>query len=471
MDDELDKALAKIRAQQASSPQHDDMDAALAKIRAGQPAPTPEGPGAISRGFSAAGRGLANVVMHPIDTAESIATAIPKTVGDVFNATVSPGVGEARHDARLSKGGNSSGRAIDTSPFDAEHGGITAKERTQAGARGAATLAAAPIFGGAKAATALIPKVGAKIATTTGLAASGAATGAASNLDDPLAGAVAGGIAAPVLGGAVNTLARPNLLTTGIRAKFAADPTVRLPKLAAARDAVAAPLYDDFRSLGDLGRTPQLDALIGTATADGLPVVRRAVEAVKGESPVLAKLPDTDARVLAAVYERVGDKAFRTLHGFQTDEARRALLSAIDDAAQAKGGSFAEPVQAFREGSREIKAVSRGKDALENALSAKGGSEGAAITKSPTALQQWAQRPTTSADELQRATQGVLGQVGRRGVLASVRLPGTPHIPLPLPSRALLKGTSILQSLKPPQSTDQIMQLMGIPAATITNNP
>src|SRR5690348_9339042 len=72
----------------------------------GPPAPAPK-PGVLSR----AGNMILNVAAHPIDAAES---AIVAPLKSAFTAVVAPGVGEARPDARLSKGGNSSGRPIDT---------------------------------------------------------------------------------------------------------------------------------------------------------------------------------------------------------------------------------------------------------------------------------------------------------------------------------------------------------------------
>lgn len=259
-----------------------------------------------------------------------------------------------------------------------------------------------------------------------------------------------------------------DLVPTAIRAKLAKEPTQNIAELGAARTAASEPLYNDFHALGDLGRTPKLDALLGTpnangAVADGLPVVRRAIDAVKGESPVLAKLPDTDARVLGAVYQRVGDKAFRTLHGFQTDEARRALLGAIDEAAQAKGGSFADPVNAFREGSREINAVTRGRNAVENSLSTSGGSEKAALTKSPEALRQWFGNPGTNDVQRERAVEGVLGQVGRHGVVRMGRILGTPIVPRP--SDALKEGNAILDRVAPTQA---LLKKLGL---TTLNSP
>lgn len=161
-----------------------------AKAQRSAPAQKPDGPGFISRGLSNLASGAAHAVMHPIDTAEEMLVAPVKSA---FTAAVAPGVGEARPDPRLSKGGNSSGRAIDTSPYDAAHGGVTPKERTTAGIQTAVNIAAPAAFGPIASA---VPRFG----KTAALALTGAASGAAYNPDDPAAGAVAGGVGAAATG-------------------------------------------------------------------------------------------------------------------------------------------------------------------------------------------------------------------------------------------------------------------------------
>lgn len=196
-DDPLEalKALKQSRAPQSSDPLEE-----LKALRA-------QGPGAVSRGFSKAGEGLLNTVLHPIDTAAGM---IEGPIRSAFRAVVSPGVGEARPDPRLSKGGNSSGAPIDRQPYDAEHGAITPRERTVSGIQSVVNAAAPSAFSGVKNA------LGGKAAgTAAGLAAVGAAGGAAYNPDDPGAGAIAGGIATPIVGGVAGTFGGAALKGTG----------------------------------------------------------------------------------------------------------------------------------------------------------------------------------------------------------------------------------------------------------------
>jgi hypothetical protein len=142
------------------------------------------------------GGALEQIVTHPIETAKGIVTAPIKSLAD---AVLSPGVGEARHSAALSKGGNSSGRPIDTTPYDAEHGAVTGKERAAAAAQTLATIAA-PAIAGRVASGARALSLPAALARPAGVAAAGGTAGAAYSPDDPLAGGVAGAILAPALG-------------------------------------------------------------------------------------------------------------------------------------------------------------------------------------------------------------------------------------------------------------------------------
>lgn len=147
----------------------------LARNAAGQAADAAPEPGLLSR----VATNLKNVVAHPIDAVEGAATAVPKAAV----TALSPGVGEARPDLRLSKGGNASGRPIDTTPYDAEHGGVSGTQRGQAVTQLAATA----------------------VAPELGLVGGGALAGAAFSPDDPVAGAVTGGAlgaAGKVAGGA-----------------------------------------------------------------------------------------------------------------------------------------------------------------------------------------------------------------------------------------------------------------------------
>lgn len=139
------------------------------------------------------GGAIQQTVAHPIDTARGI---IEAPVKSLINA-MAPGVGEARHSAALSKGGNSSGRPIDTTTYDAEHGGVTGKERLAGAAQTITNIALPGIAGG------VAGKLGGgTLAKAAGLASAGGASGAAYTPDDPIAGGMAGAIMAPALAAA-----------------------------------------------------------------------------------------------------------------------------------------------------------------------------------------------------------------------------------------------------------------------------
>lgn len=197
--------------------------------------------------------------------------------------------------------------------------------------------------------------------------------------------------------------------------------SIRTPSRAAqliageeATEQAASPLYREFRAMGELPETPALQEILE------LPIVRTAVRTVKKESPRLAKLPDTDAQVLDAVYKRVGSRAFTAKHGFEPGEAREALLNAIDDAAVEKmavtgqGTLYSNPVGTFRRGSELMGATQRGAQAFQRAGTPTGGTTvEAALEESPEALARWAR--TASPEERQAAISGILAGVRQRG--------------------------------------------------------
>lgn len=151
---------------------------------------------------SKVGSGLAQLA-HPLDLIGGMA----KSASDAFLA---PGVGEARHSAALSKGGNSSGRPIDVSPYDAEHGGVTNAQRTAGGLQTAAAVAFPGMAGLGEKVASRVASGG--IAKAIGMAGAGATAGAASDPSDPLAGALAGGVLAPALHGTAKGVGK---LTSG----------------------------------------------------------------------------------------------------------------------------------------------------------------------------------------------------------------------------------------------------------------
>lgn len=215
---------------------------------------------------------------------------------------------------------------------------------------------------------------------------------------------VARGAGQALLGGGLAKAGE--VATTVARATRAPSRASQMLGQARARDVAAEPLYKQFRELGPLPETDELKEIMK------LPVIRRAIATVKSESPTLQKLQNTDARILDAVYKRIGKKAFASKTGFETGEARTALLDAIDNAS---GGMYRPAVETFRQGSAELTAIQRGSRALQRAASPSGGTtQQAAMRESPEALVEWAK--TASPAEQRRAIGGVLGELKQHGV-------------------------------------------------------
>ncbi len=200
-----------------------------------------------------------------------------------------------------------------------------------------------------------------------------------------------------------------DMATSGIRALAAPRLDANLEARAVAQDAASSPKFDAFRALGDLGPLTPTGVLPNgqPETILDLPLVARALRTVQGESPVLAKLPPTDARVLDAVYKRVGDKAFSAAHGYEPAEALRALRSTIEDAANRAGGSYTDALASYAGPAAEQEAVTLGAKALRNELRPTGTAFRNAPSESPAAFSRWL--PTASEGEQQGASEGVLG--------------------------------------------------------------
>lgn len=293
-----------------------------------------------------------------------------------------------------------------------------------------------------------LPKIGLKTPAKAG-AALGAADQALS-ADDMSGGERIGRtLAGGVIGGGIGKAL--SLGRTGIKSLRAKDPAENLVERATERAEFSGPLYDKFRNLGDLGPTPKLQAILD------LPIVKTALTAVQGESPELARLPATDAKVLDAVYKRVGDKAFRALHGVEPTAARQELGDAIERAANLKGGSYKHALDTFSSASRGMEGVEMGRDLVNNAVSAGGGSTKAALTKSPAAIT--AKIPKMAPNAKQGLQEGLYGQIGRRGTVSAVRPLGLPL--LPVPSKALLRGDQLANEFDP-VSTEQVLRLLGL---------
>jgi hypothetical protein len=155
-------------------------------------------PGAIERGLDQAGQFIGEAVHDPLGTAAGLVTA---PVRSAVHAVLSPTIGDPRANPNHSKGGNSAGvtAAMLAQPYDAEHGGITERERAAAGLQTVANVAFPGIESAVaeRATAAGASRLGGKLL---GLAAAGAPAGAAYSPDDPMAGLIAGGLLAPVFG-------------------------------------------------------------------------------------------------------------------------------------------------------------------------------------------------------------------------------------------------------------------------------
>lgn len=208
--------------------------------------------------------------------------------------------------------------------------------------------------------------------------------------------------------------------------------------------AAAKPLYDAFREVGDLGVTPKLQEITQ------LPVVANAIKAVKGMSPTLSKLADTDSRVLDATRKMLGKKAYTASQGgVETGEAVRALDSAIEDALQtvAPDVSHSQAVGTFAKGMGEAEGVLRGSKALRFATRPQAAETKQAMEYGEEGFKKWLE--TATPEERQAAIEGIKGRLkvspiwGRSGEFKQM---GTRL----LPSVELRQGTRLLREMGEP---------------------
>lgn len=323
-----------------------------------------------------------------------------------------------------------------------------AEDELPTAVRGAARL------GGATLATMALPGTAAQ---------QGAGYGALSGLlgadpDQRLSYRVGRAAMGGAVGGAVGKVGE--LAGTALRAKMAPDLDANLVARDAARAAQSAPAYKAFRDLGTLPETQGLRDILD------LPMVQTAIKAVRAESPSLAKAGDTDAALLDAVYKRVGSKAFAAQHNFESSEARDVLASAIEDAAQQRGGSYAAALESYRIPSDQIGAVEKSRNALAEAVSRAKGSMKADLTKSPAALEAWAQQGVTP-EEQSGAVEGILGLLNKKGSVTMGRALGTPIVPHP--SAALLAAPDLLATMGQRYTpTQRLLQSLFTASATPT---
>lgn len=209
----------------------------------------------------------------------------------------------------------------------------------------------------------------------------------------------------------------------GTAARAQATPTAEstLLRQEARRAAEAGPKYETFRKMGDLAEnvaTPE--QMERTVAILELPVVRRAINLVKEESPRLSKLADTDAQVLDAVYKRLGNRSFRSQMGYETGEAADELLAVMDDLS---GGAYSPAVGAYRRGSQEIAATERGAGMISAGPRPSRATLESAVEQSVEGMPQWLK--TASPEERRAALQGVLGELRQFGVYDVVSPFGT----------------------------------------------
>lgn len=135
------------------------------------------------------------------------------------------------------------------------------------------------------------------------------------------------------------------------------DAFTTIEDLTAAREKAAGPLYDEFRAAGvlDPDRHPELGEIVK------LPLVEKAIRAVKGESVRLSKLPDTHPDVLDAAYKRTGEAAFSAKLGYNPAETQRDFKRILD---AASGGKYSPALEAFAGPSKMMEAVTAGQRAF-----------------------------------------------------------------------------------------------------------
>lgn len=247
------------------------------------------------------------------------------------------------------------------------------------------------------------------------LARQGAAYGAAMGVTEAspevgVAERVTRGAGQAAFGAAVGKAT--DVLGTVARARATPTAESTLLRQEARRAAEAGPKYEAFREMGDLAEnivTPE--QMERTVAILELPVVRRAINLVKEESPRLSKLADTDAQVLDAVYKRLGNRSFRSQMGYETGEAADELLAVMDDLSD---GAYSPAVGAYRRGSQEIAATERGAGMISAGPRPSRATLESAVEQSVEGMPKWIER--ASPEERQAALRGVLGELRQFGV-------------------------------------------------------
>lgn len=234
---------------------------------------------------------------------------------------------------------------------------------------------------------------------------------------------------------------------TAVRARLSPTAEQVLLKQRGAQQAAATPKFEAFRDLGDLAENIQSeDQLAKTLDVLELPVVRRAINLVKNESPRLNKLPDTDAQVLDAAYKRLGQKAFKSATGFETKEAAQALSGMMDELS---GGQYTPALEAFKAGAKRIEATERGAAMVAAGQRPSKATLKSAQERSIEAIPEFARR--ASAEERKAAVQGALGELRQFGLYdlfspVGIGFRGTPSL-VPGARRAI-RAANLINALE-----------------------
>lgn len=243
----------------------------------------------------------------------------------------------------------------------------------------------------------------------------------------------------------------------------------------ATRTAASDPAFAEFRALGNLGPDEAKPHVLKVLNASGnpitavapkaslaqqnvktlveLPIIKKAIAAVKGESPTLNRLPDTDAAVLAEAHRVIGNAAWRASNGFTKGEAADALAGVMEASAGEKGGSFEKALSAFREPSRAIDARLTGAQTLRTAGSGKGAAltEEGMLEKTPAAYRvAYAEATPANREEL---TKGVLQELKQSPKNARLPWP-LQKLPVPgMPSKTLTAAKDLLRQTEGPTAS------------------
>jgi hypothetical protein len=240
---------------------------------------TPAAPGEQAPLLVRSGRMLRDAAREIVEHPSSLITTPIRAAMTTF----SPGVGEARPDPRLSKGGNPTvpigGRfafgnqpvGYRTAPiarvaYDAEHGGVTDAQRRAAGLATLGNVALPAIATGISRPLAQ-SGVNRLLANSLGGTTGAAVLGAASNPDDPFAGAVAGGATGALLTGvAPGTFALTRRLGSGAVDMFGVRPSgLTAQEMAADAAAMRAPVGPQ----AEASNTPTMRAMAENTPAAG----------------------------------------------------------------------------------------------------------------------------------------------------------------------------------------------------------